>query len=112
MEGKVPPITEKVKFWEEQDKINNALIPRFLADHEILVTISKEISDLSSKLNGSNIDKDQVNRKILNVEQRLQEYLDQSNQKSTLVRKMKLNSIISICSIVLSISAIVLTIFI
>ena len=31
-----PGIAEKVRFWEEQDRINQELIPRVLKQHEIL----------------------------------------------------------------------------
>ena len=34
-EGTVP-ISERVKFWEEQDKINKELIPRVIRQHELL----------------------------------------------------------------------------
>ena len=30
------PISEKVRFWEEQDKINQELIPRVIRQHELL----------------------------------------------------------------------------
>ena len=30
-----PPIGEKVKFWEEQDRINKELIPRVIKIHEL-----------------------------------------------------------------------------
>lgn len=50
MENKTPSIGEKVKFWEEQDKINNALIPRFLADHKLIVSVSQEVASLSASL--------------------------------------------------------------
>ena len=31
-----PKIADKVKFWEEQDRINKELIPRVLKQHELL----------------------------------------------------------------------------
>jgi hypothetical protein len=34
-------IIEKVKFWEEQDKINNLLVPRVMEQHELMTKISK-----------------------------------------------------------------------
>ena len=30
------PIADKVRFWEEQDKINQELIPRVIRQHELL----------------------------------------------------------------------------
>ncbi len=44
-----PPITEKVKFWEEQDKINKALIPRFFEMHEIVKELKNRESELIEK---------------------------------------------------------------
>ena len=34
-ERKTPKIAEKVRFWEEQDRINQELIPRVLKQHEL-----------------------------------------------------------------------------
>jgi hypothetical protein len=31
-----PPIADRVRFWEEQDKINQELIPRVIRQHELL----------------------------------------------------------------------------
>ncbi|OHB74249.1 MAG: hypothetical protein A2Z34_00665 [Planctomycetes bacterium RBG_16_59_8] len=39
-EQEIPKIAERVKFWEEQDRINNALIPRVLKNHDLLVELS------------------------------------------------------------------------
>ena len=41
-EGNAPPIAERVRFWEEQDRINQELIPRVIRQHELL---TKHISD-------------------------------------------------------------------
>ena len=38
IETDTPPISERVKFWEEQDKINQELIPRVIRQHEILAS--------------------------------------------------------------------------
>ena len=37
-----PPISERVRFWEEQDRINQELIPRVIKQHELL---SRHVSD-------------------------------------------------------------------
>ena len=42
VDGNVPPIAERVLFWEEQDRINQELIPRVIRQHELL---TKHISD-------------------------------------------------------------------
>lgn len=36
MEQPKPNIAERVKFWEEQDRINRELIPRVIKNHELL----------------------------------------------------------------------------
>ena len=33
-----PPIADRVRFWEEQDKINQELIPRVIRQHELLTS--------------------------------------------------------------------------
>ena len=40
--GNAPPIAERIRFWEEQDRINQELIPRVIRQHELL---SRHISD-------------------------------------------------------------------
>ena len=43
MSGKEPTgIAEKVRFWQEQDKINQELIPRVIRQHELLTTHIKD----------------------------------------------------------------------
>ena len=43
MEDEKPPhIAERVRFWEEQDRINQQLIPRVIRQHELL---TRHISD-------------------------------------------------------------------
>ena len=37
------PIAERVKFWQEQDKINRSLIPRVLQTHEKVCELSKRM---------------------------------------------------------------------
>ena len=41
-ERSAPPIAERIRFWEEQDRINQELIPRVIRQHELL---TKHISD-------------------------------------------------------------------
>ena len=45
-----PNIGEKVRFWEEQDKINQALIPRVKELHEIVTDLHKRTSNISSQI--------------------------------------------------------------
>ena len=51
----LPPIAEKIKFWEEQDKINEALIPRVIAMGETLSKISIDFQGFSSRISGSEV---------------------------------------------------------
>lgn len=37
-----PPLAEKVLFWQEQDQINQALIPRVIRTHELLIELAKK----------------------------------------------------------------------
>ena len=66
-----PKIAERVKFWEEQDRINRELIPRVIKNHELLAkhiesheegdplararieALEKRIGELELKLVGS-----------------------------------------------------------
>ena len=43
---KPPDIAEKVRFWEEQDRINRILIPKVIRQHEVLKKLSKEHKNL------------------------------------------------------------------
>ena len=45
-----PKIAEKVKFWEEQDRINQELIPRVLKQHELLTSHIEKHESLSGTL--------------------------------------------------------------
>lgn len=44
--SETPTIAEKVKFWEEQDRINQALIPRVIKMHEISVDLGKTLASV------------------------------------------------------------------
>ena len=48
-EVETPKIAEKVRFWEEQDRINRELIPRVIKQHELL-TAHVEGHETSSTL--------------------------------------------------------------
>ncbi|GIK22779.1 MAG: hypothetical protein BroJett005_21930 [Ignavibacteriota bacterium] len=43
-------ISEKVKFWQEQDKINNLMIPRVLRLYKTMEEISSEIKEIPEKI--------------------------------------------------------------
>ena len=44
------PLAEKVRFWQEQDRINRALVPRLLAMHERLVQLGRTVEGASDRL--------------------------------------------------------------
>jgi hypothetical protein len=46
-------IAEKVRFWEEQDRINGVLIPRVLRMNETLTKITEQLSAISQRLEES-----------------------------------------------------------
>jgi len=43
-------IADKVKFWQEQDRINKALIPRLLKTHELVVELSGQFSRITPQI--------------------------------------------------------------
>ena len=45
-----PSIGEKVRFWEEQDKINQALIPRVMEMHEVVTDLHKRTANISNQI--------------------------------------------------------------
>ena len=45
-----PNIGEKVRFWEEQDKINQALIPRVMEMHEVVTDLHKRTANISNQI--------------------------------------------------------------
>ena len=45
-----PSISDKVQFWEEQDRINQALIPRVLELHEAVRDLHKRTADVSGQI--------------------------------------------------------------
>ncbi len=48
---KPPGIAEKVRFWEEQDRINRILIPRVIRQGEVLQKLNKEHKNLPELFN-------------------------------------------------------------
>jgi hypothetical protein len=45
-----PKIAERVKFWQEQDRINQALIPRVLKMHELVTELSRSVTGISDAI--------------------------------------------------------------
>lgn len=52
-DGKIPALSEKVRFWEEQYKINQAIIPRIIEMHEVLTEMHKRSTNFSSQIASS-----------------------------------------------------------
>lgn len=49
-EGEKVRIAEKVKFWEEQDRINQALIPRVLRMHDLMTRLAKQVEGTRERI--------------------------------------------------------------
>lgn len=47
--AKSPGIAERVRFWEEQQRINEILIPKVIRQHELLTRHIKEHGDLHER---------------------------------------------------------------
>lgn len=80
----VTKIAEKVRFWEEQDRINKAMIPRVLKTHDLIADLTTNIGGYSEKI----IELEQKNSELSNkyelaikrleeCEQRIEKYLIQ-----------------------------------
>ena len=46
---RAPGIAERVRFWEEQDRINEVLIPKVIRQHELLTNYIQEHEDLHER---------------------------------------------------------------
>lgn len=53
MGKKIPPIAEKVKFWEEQDKINQAIIPRIIEMNDSIKNLATQLGEVDKKIAAS-----------------------------------------------------------
>lgn len=47
-EASRPPIAEKVQFWQEQDRINKALIPRVMKMHDLVNDCIQKVEDTTA----------------------------------------------------------------
>ena len=93
-EGERPKIAEKVKFWEEQDRINQELIPRVLKQHELLASHIK--SHESSSVNMASLEArmleaisaasqqsaEKVSEQVVSLEIRMAEAIDLARKQS------------------------------
>lgn len=69
-----PGIAEKVRFWEEQDKINQALIPRFMEMHEIVVDLQKRTENIGGQIAAAEA------RVVQNMNKQAQDSFDRSSR--------------------------------
>lgn len=53
MRNNIPPIAEKVKFWEEQDKINQAVIPRLIEMNDSIKNLATQLGEVDKKISFS-----------------------------------------------------------
>lgn len=49
----LPSMSEKVKFWEEQDKINQALIPRVIEMADKIEDLSRELAEINDRISAT-----------------------------------------------------------
>ena len=66
-----PSIVDKVLFWEEQDKINQALIPRFIEMHEMVIDLQKRTDNISGQIAAAEA------RVIQDMKEQVQSQIDQ-----------------------------------
>ncbi|MXW64355.1 MAG: hypothetical protein F4Y00_03700 [Bacteroidetes bacterium SB0662_bin_6] len=66
-----PSIAEKVRFWEEQDKINQALIPRVIEMHEMVIDFQKRTDNISGQIAAAEA------RVIQDMKKQVQSQIDQ-----------------------------------
>lgn len=67
-----PSIGEKVRFWEEQDKINQALIPRVMEMHDIVTDLHKRTANINSQIAAAEA------RMLQNVKEQVQPLVDEA----------------------------------
>ena len=67
-----PSIGEKVRFWEEQDKINQALIPRVMEMHDIVTDLHKRTANINSQIAAAEA------RVLQNAKEQVQHLVDEA----------------------------------
>lgn len=69
-----PSIAEKVRFWEEQDKINEALIPRVIEMHDMVIDLQKRTDNISGQIAAAEA------RVIQDMKEQVQSHIDQKSR--------------------------------
>ncbi len=100
---------EKVRFWEEQDQINKALIPRVLQNHSLLVKLNvqnQETLNLIAKIREENMlfkkkikELESINIELMNTES--------TNIKPKYIADSKVNSLSLVLSSVACLAVII-----
>jgi len=83
-----PTIADKVKFWQEQDRINQVLIPRVIKTHELLVETSKQMDKFTEDIANS---ESRVTDKLKNEIVRVNENFTSMEEKLNEFEKKLLN---------------------
>lgn len=99
-EVETPKIAEKVRFWEEQDRINQELIPRVIKQHELFTahiegheTASTQIAALEGRL--TEAIQDAANRSIEAAEAAGQHAIEEADKK---IAEAEANSAIAVAA--------------
>ena len=112
-----PNIAEKVRFWEEQDKINQALIPRVKELHEIVTDLHKRTSNISSQIAEAEARvlqkvQEQNEQRFKQVQSQIQKMQGQNKQvKHQAGQKQDNGDCVSLIALVLSVLALGLSIY-
>lgn len=112
-----PSIAEKVRFWEEQDKINQALIPRVKELHEIVTDLHKRTSNISSQIAEAEARvlqkvQEQNEQRFKQVQSQIEKMQGQNKQAKRQVGQEQDNGgYVSLTALVLSVLALGLSIY-
>jgi hypothetical protein len=79
----LPHIAERVKFWEEQDRINKAMIPRILKNHDLLTELAQQIASISKLASRSELKISSTFQKCEADSKQIQEKLRQHHSAVT-----------------------------
>ena len=97
-----PTIADKVRFWEEQDRINKELIPRVLKIHELVTDHISGHQDASIQIGvvEARMVK-RLNTEVAAVETRLREGIDRARKQAMMVAGVSL--VVAVVNIILSV---------
>ena len=99
--AELPKIAERVKFWEEQDRINKAVIPRLLKNHDLISEVAKQVTLFSDSIV-------KIDLKNANIQSQLDTLQNKMKSFSVPDKKAFIISIISIVFALVSIAIAIL----